>query len=169
MKKIFVLLLAGIFAFSSCSVKLNGASIPPNMKTINIQFFENNAPLVIPYLSQQFTEDLKTRVRNQSRLSLTQTDADATMEGRITGYDIKPVSLADNNSQVNTGASRLTITISVKYTNNINEKQSFEESFSRFKNFTLTGTSLDAIQPQLIKDINAQLTEDIFNRAFSQW
>lgn len=169
MKRIVILLAVIAGLFYSCTIKLNGASIPAEMKTINIQFFENNAPLVIPYLSQQFTEDLKTRVRNQSRLSLSQTDADATMEGRITGYDIKPVSLADNQQQLNTGASRLTITISVKYTNNLNAKQSFEESFSRYKDFTLTGSNLEAQQPQLIKDINAQLTEDVFNRAFAQW
>jgi len=169
MKKIVVLLLVTIGLFNSCTVKLNGASIPAEMKTINIQFFENNAPLVIPYLSQQFTEDLKTRIRNQSRLSLSQTDADAMMEGRITGYSINPVSLADNRAQVNTGASRVTITVSVKYTNNINAKQSFEESFSRFKDFTLNSGTLESQQAQLIRAINQQLTEDIFNRAFAQW
>lgn len=168
MKRISILLLIVLVSFNSCSVKLNGASIPANMKTINIQFFENNAPLVIPYLATQFTEDLKTRIRNQSRLSLTQTDADATIEGRITGYDIKPVSMTDNR-QLTSGSNRLTITVSVKYTNNIDAKQSFEESFSAFKDFLLSGQSLEAQQPQLIKDINAQLTENIFNRAFAQW
>jgi len=167
-KTIAVLLLIVSCTLNSCTVKLSGASIPPAMKTINIQFFENNAPLVVPYLSTQFTEALKTRIRNQSRLSLKLTDADATIEGRITGYDVSATSLTDNR-QATAGTNRLTITISVKYTNNLEPKQSFEEPFSRYKEYPSAGQPLQSIEAQLITDINNQLTEDIFNRAFAQW
>ena len=171
MKKIYILLFAVVALFNSCSIKFNGASIPPEMKTVTVNFFENNAPLVVPYLSQQFTEDLRTRIRNQSRLSIVQNDGQAIFEGRITNYEIRPVTLTDNNQRnSNTqGSNRLSITVNVKYTNNIDAKQSFEESFTRFKDFVLSGSSLQALEPQLIKDINTQLTEDIFNRAFAQW
>jgi hypothetical protein len=168
MKRITFLLLVIMIAFNSCSIKLNGESIPPEMKTISVQFFENNAQLVVPYLSQQFTEDLKSRIRSQTRLSLKQNDADANIEGRITNYDISPVSLTDN-TRLTAGSNRLTITVSAKYTNNLNPKQSFEESFTRYKEFALNGQSLQNLEPQLIKDINVMLTEDIFNRAFAQW
>jgi len=170
MKKICLLLLLPIAAalINSCSIKLNGASIPAEMKTVNVVFFENNAPLVIPTLSQDFTEALKTRIRNQTRLSIAQNDADAVFEGRITGYDIKPIALQDNNNP-SAGGNRLTIRVNAKYTNNLNPKQSFEENFERFKDFNLGSQSLEIAQVQLIKDINLQLTEDIFNRAFAQW
>jgi hypothetical protein len=169
MKKLFLLLLLPVLvSFNSCSVKLNGASIPPEMKTINVLFFENNAPLVIPALSQDFTEALKTRIRNQTSLSITQNNADAVFEGRIIGYDIKPVAL-QNNDRPSAGANRLTIRVSVKYTNNLNSKQSFEESFERYADINLGSQSVDAVQLQLIKSIDLQLTEDIFNRAFAQW
>lgn len=169
MKKICLLLLVPVLAlFNSCSVKLNGESIPADMKTISVSFFENNAPLVVPTLSQDFTEALKTRIRNQTRLNIVQSDAHAIFEGRITGYDIKPVAL-QNNNQPTAGANRLTIRVSVKYTNNLNPKQSFEESFERFKDFPVGTTTFDVVQLTLIRDINQQLTEDIFNRAFAQW
>lgn len=168
-KRIYMLLLALAAVFSSCSVSLNGASIPAEMKSVTVNFFENNAPLVNPFLSQQFTEALRTRIRNQSRLSIVQNDGNGIFEGRITGYDIRPVTLTDNRVQSTQGTSRLTVTIAVKYTNNINPKQSFEESFSRYKDFPVTGTTFQALEPQLVKDINDQLTEDIFNRAFAQW
>eukprot|EP01132_Coremiostelium_polycephalum_P013072 gene13072-15952_t len=168
MKRLSLVLLVVMLSFNSCTVKFNGASIPPNMKTISIPFFENNAQLVVPTLSQSFTEDLKTRIRTQTSLSLTQQgDADAVMEGRITGYDVSQVSTTDNR-QLTQGTSRLTITVAVKYTNNLNPKQSFEESFTRFKNFVLNGANYQSLEPQLIKDINVMLTEDIFNRAFAQ-
>jgi hypothetical protein len=168
-KRIYMLLLALAAVISSCAVSLNGASIPAEMKSVTVNFFENNAPLVNPFLSQQFTEAFRTRIRNQSRLSIVQNDGNGIFEGRITGYDIRPVTLTDNRTQSTQGTSRLTITIAVKYTNNINPKQSFEESFARFANFTVTGTSFQAREPQLVKEITDQLTEDIFNRAFAQW
>ncbi len=159
---IFLLLLNG------CAYKFNGASIPTEMKTINVLFFENNAPLVVPTLSQQFTEELKERIRTQSRLSIIQGEAQARFEGRIIDYDIKPISIQDNNRPI-AGANRLTVTVKVKYTNNIDKKQSFEENFTTFTDFSLNGQSLQSQEPALIKKINSQLTENIFNRAFAQW
>ncbi|AMQ00736.1 hypothetical protein AY601_3880 [Pedobacter cryoconitis] len=169
MKRICLLLLFPLATLvNSCSVKLNGASIPAEMKTVTVSYFENNAPLVIPTLSADFTEALKLRIRNQTRLIVSQSNADAIFEGRITGYDIRPIALQNNNAP-SAGGNRLTIKVSVKYTNNLNPKQSFEESFERFKDFDMRGQSLESVQLQLNKDINAQLTEDIFNRAFAQW
>lgn len=166
MKKLAVIVIL-CFTLSGCKIALNGASIPPEMKTVSVLVFENNAPLVVPYLSSQFTEELKTRIRNQTRLSITQNDADGVFTGNITGYSVNPVALQDNNRPT-AGANRLSIRVNVKYTNNLNPKLSFEESFERFKDFTLQG-SLQSMEQGLIKDVTAQLTEDIFNRAFANW
>jgi hypothetical protein len=137
------------------------------MKTINVRVFENNAPLVVASLSSQFTEELKTRIRNQTKLSITQNDAQGVFSGNITGYSITPVAITDNK-QPTAGANRLSITVNVKYVNNLDPKQSFEQSFERYKDFKLAG-NLQAQEPALIKDVTAQLIEDIFNRAFAQW
>ncbi|WP_199118113.1 LptE family protein [Pedobacter sp. ASV28] len=169
MKKIIWLFIA--VTFIGCSYKFNGASIPPGMKTINVRFFENNAPLVVPNLSQQFTEDLKERIRTQSSLTITQGEADAVFEGRITGYEIKPIAFQDN-TRPTAGGNRLTITVSVKYTNSLDTgkiKNSFDETFSAFTDFTLEGRTLQSLEQGLIKKVNTQLTENIFNRAFAQW
>lgn len=166
MKKLIFIL--AMLAFSGCSYKFNGASIPPTMKTVNVTFFENNALLVVPTLSQQFTEDLKERIRTQSSLSLTQNDAQALFEGKITDYDIKPISIQDNAKPI-AGANRLTITVQVKYTNSIDPKQNFDDSFSAFTDFSLAGRTLQSQEQALIKKVTVQLTENIFNRAFAQW
>ncbi|WP_026897127.1 LPS assembly lipoprotein LptE [Daejeonella oryzae] len=150
----------------SCGYKLSGASIPPEMKTISVQFFENNSSLVVPYLSQQFTEALKERIRSQSRLNIIRSDADANFEGRISDYSIRPVAIQGNERA---GLNRLTITVFVKYTNTLKPEQGFEQSFSRFKDFSVQTRTLQAQEADLIKEINVQLTEDIFNRAFANW
>jgi hypothetical protein len=102
-------------------------------------------------------------------LSLTNNDPEATFSGNITGYDIRPVALQDNgNRQQLAGANRLTIRVNVKYVNNLDPRQSFEESFEKFHEFRLTG-NLQAQEPGLIRIVTQQLIEDIFNRAFAQW
>ncbi len=163
----YLLGLVCLLAFSGCKIGLNGASIPAEMKTVNVATFENNAPLVVASLSAQFTEELKTRIRNQTKLNITQNDPQGVFSGNITGYSITPQAITDNKAPT-AGANRLTIRVNVKYTNNLNPKQSFEESFERFKDFKLVG-SLQSMEPALIKDVTAQLVEDIFNRAFAQW
>jgi len=166
LKLTFLFLIAIGFNFSCGIYSFTGASIPPEMETVNIDFFENTAPLVVPYLSQEFTEALKNRVRNQTRLSMVREDGDATFEGRITGYSINPTAVQGNDRA---GLNRLTITVSVKYSNKQNPKLDFEEPFSRFKDFSTSAGPIQSQEQQLIKDINEMLTEDIFNRAFANW
>lgn len=136
------------------------------MRTITVNFFENTAPLVVPYLSQQFTERLKERVRNQSRLSIVRSEGDGIFEGRITGYSITPVAITGDQRA---GLNRLTITVNVKYTNAVQPDLSFEQSFTRYQDFNIQTQSIQSQEPELIRSINDQLTEDIFNRAFANW
>ena len=131
-------------------------------------YFENVAPLVINNLSQTFTQALQDRIRTQTRLSTVRGEADATLEGRITNYSIAPTVLPANTTNtapiVNT--NRLTITVTVKYTNSLDPKQSFEQPFSRYKDYQ---GDIGTQEQALIAAIIPQLTEDIFNRAFANW
>ena len=153
-----ILLISGCYSFT-------GGSITPGMKTVSVPLFENNAPLVVPTLSQAFTETLKDRIRTQSPLSFVRTDGQASFYGRITGYDIRPVAIQGNDSGL-AGQTRLTITVQVKYSNSLKPDENFDQSFSRFQDFK---GSLASREQQLIKDINLQLAEDIYNRAFANW
>src|ERR1700761_606534 len=107
-----------IIAGPSCTYRLslNGASIPANMKTVRVDFFENNAALVVNTLSTQFTEALKDRIRNTTRLNIVRgEEADAVFSGSIVDYSIAPVSInaTANNVAPIAGASQLTITVNV--------------------------------------------------------
>ncbi len=173
-KRTLFILLAGITLISlsqSCTYRLDASSIPKNMKTINVQFFENNAPLVVNNLSQAFTESLKDRIRSQTSLNITRGEADATFSGNIVGYAIAPISVQATNTSTAppiATASRLTITVNVKYvlTGNFDKKLNFEQSFSRYADFT---GDIGTQEQALIVTINRQLTEDIFNKAFANW
>ena len=168
MKKLLgVVIVFSLSLFSSCYT-LKNQSIPPGLKTINVQFFENNAQLVVNNLSQTFTESLKDRIRTQTSLSLVRNEGDATMSGSIVGYTIAPVSIeaTSNNVAPIADANRLTISVKVKFVYDADKKLNFEETFTKFTNYR------GDIAPQeqnLIQGIIKQLNDDIFNRAFSNW
>jgi hypothetical protein len=163
-----VVVLILILTVPSCTFTLNGASTV-GLKTIYVGYFENQAPLVVATLSQDFTEALKTRIRSTTNLSIVRTEeADASMTGTITGYSIAPVSISatSNNVAPIAGASALTITVQVKYVNNVNKKDSYEQSFSESQNFTGDEASQ---QNTLLPALEKSITEDIFNKAFANW
>lgn len=157
-----------LFSATSCKVKygFSGGSIPEGMKTVSVLYFENIASMVYPTLSQNFTEGLKERIRNQSRLSQVSTNADATFEGFITDYNISPIAVEAGVDRA--AGNRLTITIKVTYNNKINPKDNFEgQTFTRFKDFS--GQIQSATEETLNKEIIQMLTEDVYNKAFANW
>lgn len=153
--------------FTACRVSysLNGASIPPEAKTVSVAFFQNYASLAPPVLSQTFTEALRTKLSSQSRLALVSRDGDLAFEGSITGYATMPVAIQSTDQAAQ---NRLTITVTVKYTCAFDEKRNFEQSFSRFADYP-SNQNLTAVESKLMEEINDQLTQDIFNKALNNW
>lgn len=167
---VFFVAMTGLMLLSqSCSITLNGATIPPELKTINIEFFENNAPLVVSNLSQDFTEAIKARIRSQSRLSIVRDpSANATMSGSIVNYTITPVSVEATNPNTPpiANASRLSITVNVKFTTETDKKLNFEQQFTKYQDFQ---GDISSREQTLIQNIIRQLVDDIFNKAFNNW
>jgi hypothetical protein len=153
--------------FPGCKMHygFNGATIPPEAKTVAVQFFQTTATLAPPTLSQAFTEALKDRMSTQTRLALVNRDGDLNFEGSITGYSTSPISIQSTDQAA---LNRLVISVNVKYTCTFDEKKNFEQTFTRFADYTGT-VSLSSVEDQLIRDINEQLTLDIFNRALNDW
>jgi hypothetical protein len=171
MKRLYGLIIVLSFGLLSSCYTLKNQAIPVGVKTINIQFFENNAPLVVNNLSQTFTEALKERIRTQSRLSIVRGEGDVVLSGAIIGYQIAPVSIeaTNNNTAPIADANRLSITVRVKSVYDKDKKDknlNFEESMTRFANYR---GDINSQEQNLIQEITKQLTEDIYNRAFSNW
>jgi hypothetical protein len=164
-----MLVIAVCFMANGCGVRYSftGGSIPADMKTVTVHFIENQAPIVFPTLSETLTERLKARIRTQSRLSQVSTDGDGIFEGRITDYKIGPAAVEANTDRA--ALTRLTITVSIKYTNSLNAEDNFETQFSKYKDFSTAAQPIQVIEEQIVKDIVEMLTEDIFNRAFANW
>ncbi len=167
----FFVLLTSCFVlltfFNSCKVNygFKGITIPPEVKTVSIQYFANQASLANPTYSQSFTEALRNIFQTQTNLALTDKGGDITFEGSVTGYATSPVSIQSNDQAAQ---NRLTITVSVKYVSKFEESKNFETNFSRFADYQST-KSLAEVEAELIKQINDQLVQDIFNKALNNW
>jgi len=160
-------LITSLISLPSCKVSysMSGASVSPDVKTFTVKYFQKTSALGPSSLSQILTEKLKDRFLSQTTLKLADKDPDLIFEGAITNYAVTPLAIQANETAA---SNRLTITISVKFTNLKNEKQNFETSFSRFADYSSSQT-LSAVETDLISQIYDQLVDDVFNKAFINW
>lgn len=162
-----ILLLCLSVLMSACSINMtmSGASIPENLNTFSVQYFENRAPLINPVLSQNLTEGLKDRISNESRLNLVNGTGDVDFSGEITQYSVRPMAIQADAVSAET---RLSMTIKVRYKNYKDPKLNWESSFSAFRDFE-SSQNINAIENDLTEEMIEELTENIFNKAFADW
>lgn len=156
-----MMLLAG------CKVNYSftGASVAPDVKTISIATFPAYAPLAPPTLGQDFTEALKDIFIRQTNLTLVKSNGDLIIEGEITGYATRGEAVSGNDQST---LNRLTISVNVRYTDTKDEKNSYEQKFSNFAQYS-GDQNLSSVQDALVEDINEKLTQDIFNKSLGNW
>ena len=153
----------GIYSFT-------GASIPPGTETFQVNYFVNEAgnrpgSTIEPGLDQEFTIALQDLLMNQTNLTLVKNNADLIYEGEITQYSITPTTSTANNTAAQ---NRLTITVNVRYINNKNEDDSFEQRFSFFYDFDANQQLFD-IKTAANKEIFERITQEIFNASLAKW
>lgn len=161
-------LLAGLIiaTLGGCKVySFNGANIPPDIKSFTVELFQNRANNGPASLPQSLTDALKLKFQTEANLRQLANDGDVKFTGTIVGYAFTneaPVAGATS------GLNKLTITIQVEYENTHDEKDKWTETFSRYAQFSST-ENISSVEDQLIVEINRQLVDDIFQKAFVKW
>ncbi|MBQ9399727.1 MAG: LptE family protein [Bacteroidales bacterium] len=166
MKKI-LLIIAAALLMNSCGIySFSGTSIQPDVKSVTIPFAEYKALRVNPSLSNDLTEAMMERFRRMTKLEQVEQDGDLLLEMTITGYDVSATAVtADEVAARN----RLTVTVSVNFTNRQHPDNDFSaKSFSAYSDYDSTN-SLDSVESTLCKEIIDKLIEDIFNASVAQW
>jgi len=168
MKKLFYIatLIISSTLIISCGVYSFTGGDTGKAKTIQIDFFRNNAPLIEPSLSQKFTLDLQDLFSRQTNLSPVKTGGDLHFEGEITGYRITPMSAT---AQQTAAQNRLTITINVRYFNKFIEKDNFEKSFSFYYDYPANTQLIGGPLETAFDEITDRITQDIFNASVAKW
>ena len=152
------------YLLTSC-YSFKNVSMSPDLQTFYVGDFElkvQNAPAT---LDKEFTEDLKDKIRAQSRLELVEIDPDIFYEGAITRYRVTSVAPQPNET---TAFNRLEISVKVEFYNAHDEDKDWVQSFSFFADYPADDILTD-VQDELIDIIFEQILEDIFNKSFGDW
>lgn len=171
-KNIFIALVASsslwIFASvnSGCGIyKLADISIPDSIKTVRVKFIENKARYVNPQLSPKFTDKLRQKIVSQTRLTqVNNENAHYDISGWISQYDVSTSAI----SAQQVASNRLTVGVHIVLRNKLSNKPPKEFDISRSFEFSAS-LSLAQAEAKLFDEIIRNLTDEVFNRIFSDW
>jgi Lipopolysaccharide-assembly len=155
------MILAGLFL--QC-YSFKGVSIDSDVKTFSVSLFANNVPAAPPTIQLTFSEKLREKVRNNTRLQMSGSEGDLTFTGSIDEYTVIAVAPQPGQSAP---FNQLKIVVNVELVNSKNEKGNWKQAFGFQSNFD-GSKSLLTVQEQLIKEISDKIVQDIFNKAFTE-
>lgn len=170
MKKLLLACAALItmMMLSGCviSYKFNGASIDySKTKSISIADFPNVAPLVYAPLSTNLSDGLRDLFQRQTRLEVLRRGGNLELEGEITGYQLTPMAVSADSYAAET---KLTMTVRVRFTNNINPEESFEKTYTAYQTFDAS-LMLNDVQDELCNTMITEIAELIYNDTVAKW
>lgn len=176
-KKIYNLFKSCIFILASCILSscysFTGSSLSPEMKTVKINTFPNNAANNLPSLSQDFTVALQNRFLQRTTLKGAVEKPDLLIEGEITDYNITPTSVGastttTSGNTIQAAQNKLTITVKVHYENNKDPKLNFDRTYSDEAVFN-SDLDLNTIETAQVKIVNDRIINKIFNDIVANW
>ncbi len=161
-----VLALAVLTAACTVSYKFNGASIDySKTKTIEIADFPIRSSYVWAPMGSIFNNQLKDVFANHTRLIQVKRNGDMKIEGEITQYSQRNKAVT---SEGTSAQAELSMTVNVRFTNNANHNEDFEQQFTATASFE-TSQSFTAVQEELVTQMVEDLTDQIFNATVANW
>jgi hypothetical protein len=166
-QRILAIAVIAIMA-ASCSVsyKFNGASIDyTKTKTIQIADFPIRTNYVWGPMASIFNNRLKDQFADHTRLSQVKRNGDLKIEGEITKYEQRNKSVSSEGYSAQT---ELSMTVNVRFTNNVDHNQDFEQQFSSTASYETT-QSLNSVQEELVTQMVKDIVDQIFNATVANW
>ncbi len=165
--KIICISVCICFTFQGCGIySFNGIST--DAETFQVNFFQNEAPIVEPGIDRTFTLALQDLIQDQSNLSLVSNNGELVFEGEIVQYYIAPQSSTSENTAAQ---NRLNIAINVRYYNNKKPdgEDDFERRFSFFSDVPATTQLVGSALDTALAEIFERITQDIVNESLAKW
>lgn len=162
-----LMVLAGIVTACSISYKFNGSSIDySKIKTISFENFPNRSDAFVwGPMESMFNTALQDIYIQQTRLKQVNRGGDLQLSGEISKYE------AVNQGISSDGRSNmvdLRMTVKVKFVNNANHAEDFEQSFSANRSYE-SNQQLTAVQDELVTQMIKEIVEQIFNATVANW
>lgn len=167
-KLIYILVCVLTLTVASCSVsyKFNMSSIDyTKVKTIQIADFPIRSSYVWGPMGPLFNNKLKEQFADHTKLSQVKRNGDLKIEGEITNYSQRNKSVSAEGYSAQT---ELSITVNVRFTNNTNHQEDFEQQFTATASYETT-QSLAAVQEQLVTEMIEDIVDQIFNATVANW
>ena len=153
---------------SACSVtySFNGASIDyATTKTIQISDFPIRSNYVWGPMANIFNNQLKDQFANHTKLIQVKRNGDLKIDGEITKYEQRNKSVSAEGYSAQT---ELSMTVNVRFTNNVNHNEDFEQQFTATQSYDST-LSLNSVQEELVAKMVDDICEQIFNACVANW
>ncbi len=164
-------LFSFLFFLTSC-YSFTGNSLNHEEKTIQIKNFPNNAALVNPTLSQDFSVTLQNRFLQRTALKGAAENPDILVEGEITDYSISPTTISNPVStaggNIQAAQNKLTISVKVHYENKKFPEASFDRTYSDEAVFS-SDLDINQIETSQVKIVNDRIITKIFNDIVANW
>ena len=112
-----------------------------------------------------FNNQLRDEFANHTRLEQVRRNGDLKIEGEITQYQQRNKSVSSEGYSAQT---ELSMTVNVRFTNNVNHKEDFERQFTATSTYETT-QSLNSVQEELVTQMVKDLCEQIFNATVANW
>lgn len=169
-RKVFRLVVVFVLSITitACSIsyKFNGASIDyTKTKTIQISQFPIRSAYVWMPMQSMFNNELTDVFARQTKLQQVNRNGDLQLSGEITEYSQynKAVSSDGYSSQ-----TQLKITVNVRFVNNANHNEDFEQKFFATSTYD-SSQQLSAVQEELVTEMIKDIVDQIFNATVANW
>ena len=169
MKRIFnslTIICIAILMFSCGNYSFTGTNYNPEIKTFQVNNFQNQAAIVEPGIDRTFTNDLQDLIQNQTNLSLVNTGGDLIYEGEIVQYYISPNTATSSNTAAQ---NRLTVAVNVRFYDTKDSNNDFEQRFNFFFDYPANSQLVGSLRDEALNTIYERLTQDIFNASLAKW
>jgi outer membrane lipopolysaccharide assembly protein LptE/RlpB len=164
----FLLLPCALFLaylLTGCGIyKFKDVSIPPEVKTVKVKYIENRARYINPQVSPRLTDKLRQKIVGQTRLRQTNSDdVDWEISGTITDYSFSTSAITGQQVANN----RLTVGIHLTL---YDQKKDESKEYDVSRSFEFKGNqSFQQAEAGLLDEMIRTLTDEIFNKLFSNW
>jgi len=164
--KYTILIIIVLTVFGCGAYSFSGISLPPETKTFQVNYFQNNAPLIEPGLERDFKIALEDLILNQTSLDLVKSNGDIVYEGEIVEYRISPTTATSDNKAAQ---NRLTIAIVLRFIDKNDEDANVDQRFSFFYDYAGSAQLVGSQKDTAIEEIFERITQDIINATLAKW
>lgn len=161
-----VLTLCVLLTACTISYKFTGSSINyDKVKTISIDKFPVRSAYVWAPMEAMFYNDLTDAYARKTKLRVLKRGGDLQLSGEIVEYSQTNKSVAADGYSAQT---QLKITVNVRFVNNTNHEEDFEQKFSATADYD-SRLQLSAVQDELVAQIFKDIIDQIFNATVANW